>query len=115
MKRRLKLTPFAKIFFLFLFVLGVRYVYLHKDDLSEKSFFQMSDTVPPEKKDTIQLSLPDAADTIVFYLENKDSLLQFRVDNKSIHLRSDSSGFFPDTLIFNVSESKNIKGKLIIK
>jgi hypothetical protein len=114
MKRRLKLTPFAKIVFVLIIIVAARYVYIHRDEIKKGQFFNFKDTTEVAFLDTNFVILP-STDTVIFYLRDNDSSVQININDTEVHILKDSSGFVSDTIVFPVSESKNLEGKLIVK
>jgi len=115
MKRRLKLTPFAKIVFAALIIVISWYIYKHQDDIKKIKIVNFNDTlnVSDNSTDTLKIFVKDDYDTLTFCIKKSDSLLNFSVENNDIIIPLKSSK--NDTLIFLISAEKKIKGRIIIK
>ncbi|RLD52016.1 MAG: hypothetical protein DRI94_04390 [Bacteroidetes bacterium] len=110
MKRRLKLTPFAKIIFALIIIAGARYAYVHQNDISGGRIFNFNDTTVTDNSNSeIKINF----DTIIFHISENDSLIHLTVNNQDLSFLRDSSGLNSDTTFFSVSEKKSIKGMVI--
>ena len=112
MKRRLKLTPFAKLFFAAIVLFAAWYVYKHQDEIKEKKIFNFKDTINFEDSD-LESEIQNNSDTVVFYVSNGDTVINLKVNGTVLQISKNVSGFTPDTLYFSISEEKRIIGKLI--
>ncbi len=115
MKRRLKLTPFSKIIFVILIIAAARYVYVHKKDIQNGKFFNFTDTLNISNYKTDTVKDIQNIDTVVFYLSEKDSIINIKLNNRNIKILKKSGRTLSDTFIFNISAEKSIVGKLISK
>lgn len=121
MKRRLKLTPFAKIFIVVLIILGARYVYLNQkkikfvelnsfEEIKEKASELFKQKVEKEnisKKDIIV----NKADTIHINITDSDDYIKISASGKTVKkLKTNNT---TDTLLFNISKEKALVGKII--
>ncbi len=118
MRRRLKLTPFAKIFILALVITGARYLYINKEELSDKKNLFFRDTVATERNnannkvtDTV-IKKNIIPDTIIFYVSKNNDILTLRANGKSVNINFKDT--ITGTLVFEISEKENLKGKIII-
>ena len=111
MKRRTKLTPFAKIVILGLVFLGARYAYLHQDEILEMEFLKFEyikekvikkDVVVSEEKNAI------IKDTIDLFITQNDSTFRIQTSDTIVEINS------KDTLIYTVSEKDNLIGRIIL-
>ena len=112
MKRRLKLTPFAKIVFVLIIIAGARYVYVHQNKIYEGHFFNFRDSINfniPESKSKIKIE----SDTIILYISENDSLIHIKIKNKNIHILKSASGLNADTVFLKLSEKEDITIKII--
>ncbi len=117
MTRRLKLTPFAKIFILALIITGARYLYINKEELSGKKILFFRDTATAEEDNANRVTdtvikkniIPD---TLIFYLAKHNDFFTLRTNDKSVNISFKDT--ITDTLIFDISEKRNVKGKIII-
>jgi len=112
MKRRLKLTPFAKIVFVLIIIAGARYVYIHQNEISEGRFFNFKDTLDFNSSDS-KSKIKNESDTIVFRISENDSLIQIKVNNQNLNFLKSASGLDTDTVFIKLSEKKNITIKMI--
>ncbi|MCF6366219.1 MAG: hypothetical protein L3J35_08460 [Bacteroidales bacterium] len=113
MKRRTKLTPFAKIVILGLIFLGARYIYLHKNEIAGMNFFQQKDTVPSDviPDSVMQEDVSETyiiKDTIDLYITKNDSSLRIQTSDTIVEINK------KDTLIYTLSEKDNIIGRIIL-
>lgn len=114
MKRRTKLTPFAKIVIFALVFLGARYAYLHQNEILQTEFFNFSDsTVVEVDKDTLNVITENEYadeilnDTIDLLITRTDDLIRIQTSDTIVEIDQ------KDTLIYTVSEEKNIFGRII--
>jgi len=115
MKRRTKLTPFAKIVILGLVFLGARYAYLHQDEILEMEIFNSKDTteivvdndtnIVVDKKEVIPITIKD---TIDLFLTQKDNSIRIQTSDTIVEISK------KDTLIYTISEKENIIGRIIL-
>ena len=113
MKRRTKLTPFAKIVILALVFLGARYAYLHQDEILEMEFLNQNDTTEVVinndtvivENETVNEYLNDTID--LFIIQNENSI-RIQTPDTIVEISS------KDTLIYTVSEKDNIIGRIIL-
>ena len=134
MKRKAKITPFAKIVILALVILGVRYIYLNKDDIASGDFFNFNDTakvvkdnidttsvkdtftvIPDTLKNISKDSIGKSVDTLTISVEKAENLLILKTSDFSINILLNDSVQVSDTIFFKLSDEKNIIGRIIIK
>ena len=113
MKRRTKLTPFAKIVFLAFVFLGARYAYLHQNEILEMEFLKSKDTTEIVlNKDTVVFDSEGfkkpLKDTIDLYLTRINNSIRIQTSDTIVEISE------KDTLIFTVSEKDNIIGRIIL-
>ena len=115
MKRRTKLTPFAKIVILGLVFLGARYAYLHQDEILEMEIFNPKDTtetVVDIDTDIVTDKIKDIhispKDTIDLYLTRVNNSIRIQTSDTIVEINS------KDTLIYTVSEKDNLIGRIIL-
>ncbi len=114
MKRRLKLTPFAKLFISGLVILAGWYVYKHQNKLKEFKFFNFQDSsVLNIKADTLNSVQPEKFDTLTFYVSENDSIFRLYLNDKEIEIQLDDTT--ESYLDFNISQKKKLIGKIIRK
>jgi len=114
MKRRLKLTPFAKLLFVAIIIFAAWYAYKHQDKISESNFFNFKESTDTNNSAS-ELKNQHSSDTIIFYISENDTLINLKVNNQKMIILKDTSGIIPDTVFFTVSKKKNSIGKLIGK
>lgn len=134
MKKRAKLTPFAKIVIAGIVILGVRYIYLNRDKIASGDFFNFNDTTKVVKDITDSISVKDTftmnsdtlkniskdsvgiyEDTLTISVEKSEDLLILKSTDFSINILLNDSVQVSDTIFFKVSDDKNIIGRIIIK
>ena len=134
MKRKAKITPFAKIVILALLILGVRYIYLNKDDIASGDFFNFNDTakvvkdnidttsvkdtftvIPDTLKNISKDSIGKSVDTLTISVQKTENLLILKSSDFSINILLNDSVQVSDTIFFKLSDEKNIIGRIIIK
>ena len=134
MKRKAKITPFAKIVILALLILGVRYIYLNKDDIATGDFFNFNDTakvvkdnidttsvkdtfavIPDTLKNISKDSIGKSVDTLTISVQKTENLLILKSSDFSINILLNDSVQVSDTIFFKLSDEKNIIGRIIIK
>ncbi len=134
MKRKAKITPFAKIVILALLILGVRYIYLNKDDITSGDFFNFNDTakvvkdnidttsvkdtfavIPDTLKNISKDSIGKSVDTLTISVQKTENLLILKSSDFSINILLNDSVQVSDTIFFKLSDEKNIIGRIIIK
>ena len=136
MKKRSKITPFAKIVIAGIIFLGLRYLYLNKEELISGDLFNFSDTTEvvndiTVNSDTISTdnalvinsdSLKNTADsveisedTLTINVEKSNDVLIIKSSDFSINIVLSDSVLVSDTIFFEVSDEKNVTGRIIIK
>lgn len=133
MKKRAKITPFAKIVIAGIIFLGVRYLYLNRDEIASGDFFNFNDTTKVVKdnrdttsaKDTAVItetfksiskdSIETAEDTLTISVEKTEDILILKSKDFSINILLNDSVQVSDTIFFKLSDDKNIVGRIIIK
>jgi len=124
MKRRLKLTPFAKIVIVVLIIIGARYVYFNQEniELGEITIFneikektknifnnEVEDKPIQNKKDKI-----NKVDTIIIEITESEDLIKIISSKKIVNkFKSSDSRNSSDTFLFNISTEKALVGKII--
>ena len=135
MKKRSKLTPFAKIVILAVVVLIARYAYIHREEIASGDFFKLSDTVEVVldtnelisnitdtgsieidtiKKDIIVQDIL-ISDTVTIIIEKHDDILSIITSNKSVNILLGDSIQVSDTILFNIPKGGQSIGRIIIK
>ncbi len=114
MKRRLKLTPFAKIVFVLIIIAGARYVYIHQKEISEGRFFNFKDTLNLNFQDS-ESEIKSKSDTIILRISENDSLIRLNINGTITNVLKDSSGLKADTILLKISDKKNIPLKVIVE
>ena len=132
MKKRLRITPFAKIVILAVVVLIARYAYIHREEIASGEFFNLKDTVDivsdtnKLRSDTIYVSNdsvlkdtvasdPQIPDTVSIIIEKSDDILSIKTLNKSINILLSDSVLISDTIFFNIPKDRKTVGRIIIK
>jgi hypothetical protein len=142
MKKRAKLTPFAKIVILAVVVLLARYAYIHRAEIASGEFFNFSDTTETEIDsnqfvhdtlagiDSLQVSdslgtdsvshmlITDAEgkiDTVTLIIRKEKDVLSIITEGKSINILLSDSVLVSDTIYFNIPKAKESIGRIIIK
>ncbi|MCD4792580.1 MAG: hypothetical protein K8R54_05055 [Bacteroidales bacterium] len=134
MKKRTKITPFAKIVIAGIIFLGARYLYLNRDRIASGDLFNLNDTtkVVKENRDTTSAkdtfavitdtlksiskdSIEIAEDTLTISVEKTEDLLILKSKDFSINILLNDSVQVSDTIFFKLSDDKNIVGRIIIK
>jgi len=124
MKRRLKLTPFAKIIIAILIIVGARYVYLNQENIQlgdinsiekikEKAKNIFNNKIKEESSQDIKPN--NTIDTITIYITDSDNYIKISTLGKTVNkLKNVNKNTF-DTLLFNISKEKALIGKIIYK
>jgi len=111
MKRRTKLTPFAKIVILAIVFLGARYAYLHKDEISEMDFLNPKDSTESVIDTNSVIIQVDTNilnnDTIDLYITKNDTSIRVQTSDTIVEINQ------KDTLIYSLSEKDNLIGRII--
>ena len=134
MKKRAKLTPFAKIVIAGIVILGVRYIYLNRDKIASGDFFNFNDTTKVVKDISDSISVKDTftmnsdtlknvskdsvgipEDTLTISVEKTEDILILKSKEFSINILLNDSVQVSDTIFFKLSDDKNIVGRIIIK
>lgn len=134
MKKRAKLTPFAKIVIAAVVILGVRYIYLNRDKIASGDFINFNDTTKVVKDITDSISVKDTftmnsdtlknvskdsvgipEDTLTISVEKTEDILILKSKEFSINILLNDSVQVSDTIFFKLSDDKNIVGRIIIK
>ncbi len=122
MKRRLKLTPFAKVTIVVLLIVGVRYLYLNQINFKDKEIINLNEFIEKTKnifnkteKSTPnkKINLSKKQDTIVINITDNDSIIKINSNGKTVIKRKNIN--ITDTLLFTISKEKKIVGKIIYK
>ena len=115
MRRRLKLTPFAKLFIAALIVFAAWYLYKHKDEINEKKIFNFNDsTIVINPVDTLKSANKIEYDTLTFYVPKNDSIFRIFINDNEIKLRKQDTSV-QNELFFEISKEKKIIGKIITR
>lgn len=121
MKRRLKLTPFAKIFIVAIIVLGVRYVYKNQNNIFKDNVFKIEtikEKIPNLFKSGVDnknevYTHKNNSDTITIFITDDEKRIKISSEGKILNYRKFSNK--TDTILFNISNEKKIVGKIIYK
>jgi len=122
MKRRLKLTPFAKITIVVLIIIGVRYLYLNQINLKDKEIINVDEFIEKTKnlfnkteKEIInkKANVLKKQDTIIINITDNDTILKIESYGKTVIKRKKSNKNNTDTFLFNISKEKELIGKII--
>ncbi len=119
MKRRLKLTPFAKIFIAAVIILGTRYVYLHQKEVLSNDFFNFDDL--KKGKDNKVNNLENKKnntdirpDTLIINIVRKSNAIKIITAGKSIIIPYKDTSNSSKKLLFDISKKKKVVGKIIV-
>ena len=112
MKRRLKLTPFAKIVFVLIIIAGARYVYVHQNEISEGRFFNFKNTLNLNFSSS-ESGIKNGPDTIILHISENDSFIRININGTIINMLKDSCGLKNDTILLNLFERNKISLKMI--
>ena len=134
MRKKARITPFAKIVIAGIIFLGLRYLYIHKDDILSGEFFNFNDSTKnyTDTTDTVRLKdtftvIPDTLvnrfsdsvsiteDTLTINIEKNEDLLILKSNDFKINILLNDSVQHSDTIFFKLSEEKNITGRIILK
>jgi hypothetical protein len=122
MKRRLKLTPFAKITIVVLIIVGVRYLYLNQINLKNKELINFDEFIEKTKnifnktekeKLNKKEEFSKKQDTIVINIIENDTILKIKSFGKTVIKRKNTNKNNTDTFLFNISKEKELIGKII--
>ncbi len=119
MKRRLKLTPFAKLFIVAVIFFGARYVYLHQEELISNDFFNFDYlkkgkdnkvNKPENKKNNTDIR----PDTLIINIVRKSNAIKIITAGKSILIPYKDTDNSSKKLLFDISKKKKVVGKIIV-
>lgn len=114
MKRKLKLTSFAKITFAVLIILGGRYLYMNQADIKSGKPINIDKIIQKgknifNKTEKIKI-ISKQQDTVIIRITDSKNKIEINTSGKTV-IKNKPSNINPDTLLFNISEQKI--GKII--
>jgi hypothetical protein len=132
MKRRPKITSFAKLVIAVLIFLGLRYAYLNREEILSSDIFNFVDSTETleEDSDTIQITkeenldsinishidtLQIYTDTLEIIISRNDSIVAVKTNGISVNIPLKDTLLTGDTIPLNSLNNKNIFGRVIIQ
>lgn len=132
MKRRPKITSFAKLVIAVLIFLGLRYAYLNREEILSSDIFNFVDSTETleEDSDTIQITkeenldsinishidtLQIYTDTLEIIISRNDSIVAVKTNEISVNIPLKDTLLTGDTIPLNSLNNKNIFGRVIIQ
>lgn len=129
MKKRNRLTPFAKIVILVVVILIARYAYINREGIASGEFFNFGDTTNSffDKSDSLIKPIDSLhlisdsnvyiknTDTLSIFIEKSNNILKINVLNKTINILLSDSILISDTINFNIPIENKGTGRIVIK
>ena len=128
MKRKPRITTFAKLVIAVLIFFGLRYAYLHREEILSSDFFSLPDTTDQpidtidstqtimETSDSVESeSIPMLTDTLEIKLIKKDSILLINVSGTSVSISLNDSLLNGDTIPIEALANLHVYGSVIIQ
>lgn len=116
MKRRLKLTPFAKILIVVLIILGIRYAYKSIDNNTSEiinidKIIEKTKNIFKTESNNKKTNTSSKLDTVEINISENDSIIKIKSSGKTVFKRKKFNE--TDTFLFNISNEKELIGKII--
>ena len=131
MKRKPRITSFAKLVIAVLIFFGLRYAYLHREEILSSDFFNFLDStesveneidttnviveIPDSLPEITADSIPVIKDSIEIKIIRNENILLIEASGTTVSIPLKDTLLTADTIPFKAFEKNNIYGRVIIQ